>query len=176
MLLRSYLGLPLAAIAALLFFACGGLFACGGSSKAPTTVAPKGKASSERLNKSVPAEKVDIEVKAARSGHSLVVRVLGIGRGHQSGQQLENPKAWHVTAKYDGTSPLRQVLAGPAKVSREPTGAALGSQWDIEVQFMVAFALPDRAGTVSLRVQAPSGEIANRTIPIEAPAEKLSLR
>lgn len=138
----------------------------------PAVVRP----SAERLKKSVPAEKVDIEVRAERSGHSLVVRVQGIGRGHQSGQQLENPKAWHITAKYDGSAPLRQVLAGPAKVSREPTGAALGNQWNIEVQFMVAFALPDRAGTVALRVQAPSGEIAKSKIPIAAPAEKLSLR
>ncbi len=41
---------------------------------------------------------------------------------------------------------------------------------------MVAFALPDRAGTVALRVQAPSGEISKSEIPIAAPAEKLSLR
>lgn len=154
----------------------GWVFACGGSSKTSEPEAPKVRPSVERLNRSVPAQKVDIAVKAERSGHSLVVRVQGIGRGHQSGQQLEDPKAWLVSAKYDGNAPLRQVLAGPAKISREPAGAALGNQWNIEVQFMVAFALPDRAGTVALRVQAPSGEIANSKIPIEAPAEKLSLR
>lgn len=152
------------------------VFACGGSSNSPEPAASLARPSVERLNKSVPAQKVDIEVKAERSGHSLVVRVQGIGRGHQSGQQLEDPKAWHISAKYDGNAPLRQVLAGPAKISREPAGAALGDQWNIEVQFMVAFALPDRAGTVALRVQAPSGEIANSKIPIAAPAEKLSLR
>jgi hypothetical protein len=124
----------------------------------------------------VPAQKVAIQVKAERSGHSLVVRVQGIGRGHQSGQELENPKAWLISASYDGNAPLRQVLAGPAKVSRQPTGAAMGTQWDIEVQFMVAFALPDRAGTVALRVQAPTGEIDDSEIPIAAPLEKLSLR
>ena len=152
------------------------ILACGGSSNTPTTTAAKPRASVERLNKSVPTQKVDIAVKAQRSGHSLVVHVQGIGRGHQSGQQLENPKAWLVSASYDGTAPLQQVLAGPAKVSREPAGAAMGTQWNIEVEFMVAFALPDRAGTVTLRVQAPSGEVADSKIPIEAPAEKLSLR
>ncbi len=101
--------------------------ACGSQSK-PAAQEVKPRASAARLSKSVPARKVDIEVKAERSGHSLVVRVLGIGRGHQSGQKLENPKAWHISAKYDGDAPLRQVLAGPAKVSREPTGAALGDQ------------------------------------------------
>lgn len=105
-----------------------------------------------------------------------MVNVQGIGRGHQSGQQLEDPKAWHISANYDGNAPLQQVLAGPAKVSREPAGAALGNQWNIEIRFMVAFALPDRAGTVALRVQAPSGEIDKREIPIAAPLEKLSLR
>ncbi len=151
--------------------------ACGGSqSSAPEVQAPKPRASAARLKKTAPVQKVAIEVKAQRSGHSLVVRVLGIGRGHQSGQELENPKAWHVSANYDGDAPLRQVLAGPAKISREPTGAALGDQWDIEVQFMVAFALPDRAGTVALRVQAPGGEISTSEIPIKAPLQKLSLR
>ena len=150
--------------------------ACGGSSKSLEVEAPKLRASAERLKKSVPKQKVDIQVTAARSGHSLVVWVHGIGRGHQSGQELENPKAWHVSAKYDGVSPLRQVLAGPAKVSRQPTGAALGDQWDIEVRFMLAFALPDRAGMVTLRVQAPTGEVSQSEISIEAPAQKLSLR
>ena len=152
------------------------LLACGGPTKEAEAPKPDIRPSAERLKRSVPAEKVDIQVEAVRSGHSLVVNVQGIGRGHQSGQKLENPKAWHISANYDGNAPLQQVLAGPAKVSREPTGAALGDQWNIEIQFMVAFALPDRAGTVALRVQAPSGEIDKRKIPIAAPLEKLSLR
>lgn len=146
---------------------------CASQKKVVTKPVQKN-SSAKRLNTAVPAEKVDIEVGAARAGHSLVVKVRGIGRGHTSGQALENPKAWQISANH-GSSPLRQVLAGPAKVSRQPAGAALGDQWDIEVDFMVAFALPDRAGKVVIRVQAPSGEIAKQEISVEAPAERLSL-
>ncbi len=129
--------------------------------------------SHSRLHDPAPVEKVDINIGAERSGHSLVVQVHGIGRGHASGQALEDPKAWRVSASY-GSAPLRQVLAGPAKVSRAPTGAAMGDQWDIEVNFMVAFALPDRALDIEVRAQAPSGEVTRKKVSIEAPTEKLS--
>jgi hypothetical protein len=152
------------------------LGACSSANSNKSVAEPvKARSSAKRLYTKVPTQKVDIEVGAERSGHSLVVQVHGIGRGHASGQELENPKAWQISASY-GESPLRQVLAGPARVSRQPTGAAMGNQWDIEVQFMVAFALPDRAGKVAVRVQAPTGEVAKREISVEAPAEKLSLR
>ena len=169
-MLRPYLSSLLLAIGALVLMA-----ACashrGNSAARPT----QGRSSAKRLNTPVPMEKVDILVTAERSGHSLVVHVHGVGRGHASGGKLEDPSAWQVSAAH-GESPLRQVLAGPAKVSRVPAGAALGDQWDIEVQFMVAFALPDRAGTVAVRVQAPTGEVAKSEISIEAPAETLSWR
>lgn len=148
---------------------------CGGAAKQPEPAAPRVRNSShERLHTPVPVEKVDIEIGAERSGHSLVVQVQGIGRGHESGGVLEDPKAWQVTATH-GAAPLRQVLAGPAKVSRAPAGAALGNQWDIEVRFMVAFALPDRAGPVEVKVLAPTGETNSRKLEVPAPVEKLSM-
>ena len=137
--------------------------------------APTGRSSHARLHDPAPVEKVDIKIGAERSGHSLVVQVHGVGRGHASGQALENSKAWRVTASH-GSSPLRQVLAGPAKVSRAPTGAALGNQWDIDIHFMVAFALPDHALDIEVRVQAPTGEENRTKVSIEAPLEKLSKR
>ena len=66
------------------------------------------------------------------------------------------------------------MLAGPAKVSRAPTGAAMGDQWNIEVRFMVAFALPDRAGAVNVQVRAPTGESDTRKIDVAAPLEELT--
>ncbi len=159
-----------AGLLSLLLVAC----AAGSVAKPEATEPMVRNSSKERLHTAAKVEKIDINIDAERSGHSLVVRVKGIGRGHTSGGELENPKAWHVTAKY-GASPLRQVLAGPAKVSRAPTGAAMGNQWDIEVDFMVAFALPDRAGSVEVRVQAPSGETNTHKLKVEAPLEKLSL-
>ncbi len=148
--------------------------ACGGSAASPAPERPsEDNSSREKLARAAPVEKVDIEVGAKRSGHSLVVNVHGIGRGHQSGGPLEDPKAWQVTATHSA-SPLKQVLAGPAKVSRAPAGAALGNQWNIEVRFMIAFALPDRAGKVVVQVQAPSGEQYSQTLAVAAPAEKLS--
>ncbi|MCP4446650.1 MAG: hypothetical protein GY811_15090 [Myxococcales bacterium] len=149
---------------------------CAGSAAGPEANAPAPDNSShERLYSAVPVEKVDIGIGAERSGHSLVVQVHGVGRGHESGGAIENPKAWHVTATH-GAAPLRLVLAGPAKVSRAPTGAAMGDQWNIEVHFMVAFALPDRAGAVEVRVQAPTGESNSHQLEVPAPTEKLSMR
>lgn len=149
--------------------------ACAGTPKQAEPPAPAGRSSHARLYDAAPVEKVDIKVGAERSGHSLVVQVHGVGRGHASGQALENSKAWRVTASH-GRAPLRQVLAGPAKVSRAPTGAAMGNQWDIDIQFMVAFALPDHALDIEVRVQAPTGEETRTKVSIEAPLEKLSSR
>ena len=151
------------------------LAACGGSANAPVPSDPAvDNSSRERLQRAAPVENVEIEIGAERSGHSLVVKVHGVGRGHSSGGLLEDPKAWHVTATHS-KSPLRQVLAGPAKVSRAPTGAAMGDQWNIEIHFMVAFALPDRAGAVEVHVQAPTGETTMQKVDVPAPLEKLSL-
>ncbi len=148
---------------------------CGGSANGPALDAPSTNNSSrDRLSQPAPVEKIDIQIGAQRSGHSLVVNVHGIGRGHQSGGAMEDSEAWHVTATH-GSAPLKQVLAGPAKVSRAPTGAAMGDQWDVDVRFMIAFALPDRAGKVEVVVHAPSGEQHSETLTVAAPAEKLSL-
>ncbi len=154
-------------------FACASLAGCGGSDT-PATNPAADNASRERLSRDAPVERVDIEIDAKRSGHSLVVDVHGIGRGHQSGGPLEDPKAWQVSATHT-QAPLKQVLAGPAKVSRAPAGAALGNQWNIDVQFMIAFALPDRAGDVEVTVRAPSGEQHSEKLQVPAPAKKLSL-
>ncbi len=152
-----------------------GLAACGSSANTPAPNDPVvDNSSHKRLHTAAPVEKVEIHIGAERSGHSLVVKVHGVGRGHESGGVLEDPKAWHITATH-GSSPLRQVLAGPAKVSRAPTGAAMGDQWNVEVRFMVAFALPDRAGSVQVRAQAPTGETIMHKVEVPAPAEKLSL-
>lgn len=148
--------------------------ACSGAAQAPEAEEPAVKHSSKaRLHTPAPVEKVEIDIGAQRSGHSLVVQVHGVGRGHQSGGVIEDPKAWHVTATHSA-APLRQVLAGPAKVSRAPTGAAMGNQWNVDVRFMVAFALPDRAGAVEVRVQAPTGETTSHKLDVPAPLEKLS--
>jgi hypothetical protein len=149
------------------------LVACGGPGKQVTEQqSTVGRSSSAHRNQAAPIERVAIDVGAQRAGHSLVVNVHGVGRGHASGEALENPKAWRVSAY--GDTPLRQVLAGPAKVSRAPTGAALGDQWDIEIDFMVAFALPDRAINIEVLVQAPSGEEIRKRVSIEAPLERLT--
>lgn len=140
-----------------------------------TTPVVHANSSHDRLNAPAAIEKVDIDVVAQRSGHSLVVNVKGIGRGHVSGGAMENPDAWHVSASYGG-SPLRQVLAGPAKIARQPTGAALGDQWDVEVNFMVAFALPDRAGKVEVKAQAPDGEQMSHRLIVKAPKQLLTRR
>lgn len=154
-------------------FLLASLAACASKAKPAQEPKAHARSSHSRLHDPAPVEKVDINVGAQRSGHSLVVQVHGIGRGHASGQALEDPKAWHVSASY-GSAPLRQVLAGPAKVSRAPTGAALGDQWDIDIEFMVAFALPDHALDIEVRVQAPTGEETRTKVSIEAPLEKLS--
>lgn len=153
------------------------LVGCGSEAapQVPVTHVPTPRPSVERLSKSTPVEKVVIGVEAQRSGHSLIVRVRGMGRGHSSDGPMENPDLWKVTASY-GKSPLRQVLAGPAKVSRDPAGAAMGDQWNVEVNFLVAFALPDRAGVVEIAVQAPGGEHMTHQLTIEAPSEPLSQR
>lgn len=154
-------------------FLLASLAACASKTKPPQEPKTHSRSSHSRLYDPVPVEKVDITVGAERAGHSLVVKVSAVGRGHASGQALEDSKAWHVSASY-GNAPLKQVLAGPAKVSRAPTGAALGDQWDIEIQFMVAFALPDRALNIEVRVQAPTGEETRTNVSVEAPLEKLS--
>lgn len=50
----------------------------------------------------------------------------------------------------------------------------MGNQWDIDIHFMVAFALPDHALDIEVRVQAPTGEETRTKVSIEAPLEKLS--
>tara|TARA_R110002096_G_scaffold239101_1_gene430707 strand:- start:67473 stop:67940 length:468 start_codon:yes stop_codon:yes gene_type:complete len=150
------------------------LTACGGSAIAPASENPAvDNSSRERLHRAAPVEQVEITIGAQRSGHSLVVNVHGIGRGHNSGGVLEDSNAWHITATHS-KAPLKLVLAGPAKVSRAPTGAAMGDQWNIDVHFMVAFALPDRAGAVEVHVQAPTGETTMQKVDVPAPLERLS--
>ncbi len=147
---------------------------CGAESAntVTTTVAPK--PVRKTIDLSAPVEKVVIEVDANRAGHSLMVKVTGIGRGHGPQGPMENSDLWQVRASY-GQSPLRQVLAGPAKVSRAPTGKALGDQWNVEVNFLIGFALPDRAGKVTIFVQEPGGETKTHEIEVEAPEQRLSL-
>jgi hypothetical protein len=111
-------------------------------------------------------EPVHIEVDVQRQGSSLILTVNGVARGHKSNSVLENPKHWRVSAALDG-EPLKQVLAGPARVSREPTGAALGNQWNVFVSFMVGFAMPQDGSEVQLEVKSPDGETEKQSLPVE---------
>lgn len=146
--------------------------ACGSSQPSPETSSAK--PIRRTISHPAPREKVVIEVDAKRAGHSLMVEVTGVGRGHNENGAMEDSGLWKVSASY-GESPLRQVLAGPAKVSRAPTGKALGNQWDVEVKFLVGFALPDRAGSVDIYVQEPGGETKTHVIKVKAPDQRLSL-
>jgi hypothetical protein len=142
--------------------------ACGGTAKTETSepVFVHKNSSRAKLTRAAPVEPVDIDIDVQRQGSSLLLTVKGTARGHQSNSVLEDPKRWQVSARLDG-EPLKQVLAGPARVSREPTGAALGDQWNVYVSFMVGFAMPGEGKDLLLEVHAPDGEIRKQSVELE---------
>ncbi len=148
--------------------------ACAGkSSSTPVKVHPR--PSAKRLNQATAVENVVISMDVRRSGRSLIVEVKGLGRGHKQNGRMESSGLWSITASHN-QAPLRQILAGPAKVSRDPAGAALGDQWDVEVKFLVAFELPSSAQKVVVSALEPGGVTYTKKVTLKLDQKSLSLR
>ena len=98
-----------------------------------------------------------------------------MGRGHKENGRMESSGLWKISARHNRV-PLRQILAGPAKVSRDPAGAALGDQWDVEVKFLVAFELPSSAQEVVVSALEPGGVTYTKKVTLKVDPKSLSVR
>jgi hypothetical protein len=83
-----------------------------------------------------------------------MLRITGIGRGHNEGEAFEDPTRWTVSASSGGAD-LPRMLNGPVRLERIPVGHASGSQWDVFVRFSVAFKIAATASSVNVTIQPP---------------------
>lgn len=102
----------------------------------------------------VKREPIQVRVVVSRSGGSVMLRITGIGRGHEEGEPFEDPTKWSVSASAAGEE-LKRVLNGPVRLERIPVGHASGSQWNVFVRFSVAFKLESEARKVDVTIEPP---------------------
>jgi hypothetical protein len=133
-------------------------FGCGGSSAPvdPVIVGPPSRPAVPRVA-AVAREPVEVSIQASKLGQSLRLDIAGVARGHGEGEAVEDPTRWQVSAESGGAA-LARMVNGPVRVDRQPVGDTYNNRWDIHVRFSVAFAIPQDAREVRVRVEPPGSE------------------
>jgi hypothetical protein len=128
---------------------------CGGSSAPadPVIVGPSTRPAVAR-SAEVVRQPIEVSIQASKLGQSLRLDIAGIARGHGEGEPVEDPERWRVSAE-SGGEVLARMVNGPVRVDREPVGDAYGDRWDVHIRFSVAFAIPEDAREVRIRVVPP---------------------
>ena len=147
-------------VAAVLFLAT----ACGGSS-APAEPVIAGPAARPAVARAAPVARqpVEVSIEAQKLGQSLRLDIAGVARGHGEGEAVEDPDQWRVSAESGGEA-LARMVNGPVRVDRQPVGDVYSNRWDVHVRFSVAFAIPENAREVRVRVEPPQSEAVDLLI------------
>jgi hypothetical protein len=146
-----------------------GLAACGGASSPDSSARPAGPAGApEATPAAEPPEPVAIQVQGVRVGDSVRLDITGVGRRRFERHAMENPRNWTIVARI-GEHILERTVNGSVRVSRHPVGRVDSGLWDITVVFDVAYAVPGKAKTMTVRIQAPESEPFETSLDITAP-------
>lgn len=137
---------------------------CGGSSS-PAEPVIAGSATRPAVARAapVPRQPVEVSIQASKLGQSLRLDIAGVARGHGEGEAVEDPTQWRVSAESGGEL-LARMVNGPVRVDRQPVGDVYGNRWDVRVRFSVAFAIPEDAREVRVRVEPPQSEAVDLLI------------
>lgn len=131
---------------------------CGGAAEPAETVivGPAARPGVARVA-AVARQPVEVSVQATKLGQSLRLDIAGIARGYGEAEPVEDPTQWQVEVESEGQA-LARMVNGPVRVDRQPVGDDYNDRWDVHVHFTVAFAIPEHAREVRVRVAAPESD------------------
>jgi hypothetical protein len=119
-----------------------------------------------------PPEPITITVRSTRVGNSVLLDITGTGGRRPANHPMERAENWAIRA-LAGDLELERKVNGSVKVERFQVGNPAWGLWDIEVHFSVAYAVPEDAEEITVKVSAPESEMHEEILAIGlAPAKK----